>query len=153
MTSKEIEKNSGWDDWAVKTQKSFMIGDKNFTVQSIPGEEFEEISEIFMPIPPQKLKKDERGKPIILKGAAQMEEDLEDPVYIKQVEEATIKRMLLILKHGLVTPDGGNIPGQTEVEKWNYLKKGSMGVIEKVTSEILKISSLQPGDVDDLKEI
>ncbi len=155
MTQKNKEKqhsNTGWEDWAEKKQKSIIVSGRSFVIQAMTRAEYDELNKIVTPAAPKKVMKDAKGKEVFIGKEIQFEDDFEDAIYLKQCDEVTIKRALVIFKHGLVRPDGNNIPGKTDRERWEFVKKGTAGVMEKVTMEILRISSLLPGDVDELKK-
>jgi hypothetical protein len=152
MNKQQNQEKSSWDNWSVKNKQSVVIGGRSFVIQELDGEEYDLIKNIPAPVPPMKVKTKQDGSPIIIQGKPQHEPDYDAESYSKQLEEVEIKRALKILEFGLVDPDGHNIPGETDRDKWNFLKKGSAGSIENLTLEILRISSLLPAEVDALKE-
>lgn len=151
MKETKKAKNS-WDNWTIKNQKRITVGKMDYLIQSINGSEYDEVKNIPNPVPPMKIKYGPDGKPIIRGARAEQELDYEAESYKKDIKNTDIKRALMILEFGLLEPDGKDIPGKTDMEKWDFLRQGTAGAIESVTLEILRVSSLLPEEVDELKE-
>ena len=137
-----------WETWGLREPKALRIGDKVVWIRELSKEEYDEIRSAPMPQVPIDYKVDTQGKYILKDNIPEMEPKPDSPAYKQQMETAEQIRTLKILEYGLVNPDGKSIPGQTSEEKLAFLKKGTAGHLDKIALEILRISSLLPGDVD-----
>ncbi len=137
-----------WSDWGTKQKRTIIVGGNKVVIQELDGHEYDEVRNLPKPVPPMEFKKGQDGKPILKNGQAEREPNFQDPDYIRQLEEVEIARTLKILEHGLVEPNGKEIPGKSVKEKWEFLKGGKAGDIDKIALEIIRISNLLPGDVD-----
>ncbi len=137
-----------WDDWSTKRQVTIKIGGRYFQIQELDGDQLDAISKIPRPIPPMKYKVGSDGKPLRDKELGQTEPDLDDSLYVKELQLYQKTWALKLLQYGLIKPDGNHIPGNSIEEKWEFLKKGSAGNTSKLIEQIISLSSLKEQDVD-----
>lgn len=152
MSTKQSERTVlSWDDWSKKQTQMISIQGKTVVIQELDGNEYDQIKNIPKPLPPSKFKTGTDGKPVIVDGVPQKEPDYDDPNYLEAEKKAEKIRILKILEYGLKEPNGKSIQGTTDQEKLSFLNKGSAGFADRVAVEILRLSSLLPGDVDFLE--
>ena len=137
-----------WDEWSTKRLATVKIGGRYFQIQELDGDQLDAISKIPRPTPPMKYKAGPDGKPLRGKELGKTEPDLDDPVYVKELQLYQKTWALKLLEYGLVKPNGQNIPGKNIEEKWEFLKKGSAGNTSKLIEQIVSLSSLKEQDVD-----